>query len=512
MKNSKMVNYILPCVVEAMKDWKLMRDICAGERQVKEAGTTYLVKPNAKDTSVLNNERYAAYIQRAVFYAFTKRTVEGFIGQIFEKDPTTELPIELTALQTNADGEGSTAIQFAKRIVREVLTVGRVGMLVDFPKNAGAFTVKDVEDKKVQPTLKVYLAEDIINWRMTVIGAKLYLAMVVLAEAHEIEDGDFGTETVQKYRVLKLVLGADGQPAGVSFELHAPVKGKTATFEIEEEGTLTMASGNPFLQIPFSCIGAENNCVHIIDKPPLLDMANLNVHHYGDSADFQESLHVVGQPTFVVSGLTEEWYKDVLKGQIRFGSRGGIPLPENATAMLLQAEPNNLPKEGMEMKERQAVAIGAKLVEQKAVQRTATEASMENSAETSVIGSIVGNVNVVLERAVEWAAAFIMRTPPVKDENGENDMVFELASDFSMTRMTADELSALVAAWQQGALGYEEVRHAYRRAGYAFQDDDDVKAEADEALKNTMELTAAVQGKGKPPEKPGEKKTPPAAE
>ena len=45
------------------------------------------------------------------------------------------------------------------------------------------------------------------------------------------------------------------------------------------------------------------------------------------------------------------------------------------------------------------VALGAKLVEQKQVQRTATEAAIDDAAETSVLGSCVRNV----EAAYRWA-------------------------------------------------------------------------------------------------------------
>ena len=59
----------------------------------------------------------------------------------------------------------------------------------------------------------------------------------------------------------------------------------------------------------------------------MYDLAVLNIAHYRNSADYEESCFVTGQPTVWASGLTEAWVEDVLKGELRLGSFGGIPLP-----------------------------------------------------------------------------------------------------------------------------------------------------------------------------------------
>ena len=52
--------------------------------------------------------------------------------------------------------------------------------------------------------------------------------------------------------------------------------------------------------IPFTFIGATNND-HTIDDAPLLPLAELNIGHFRNSADNEESSFVVGQPTLFIA-------------------------------------------------------------------------------------------------------------------------------------------------------------------------------------------------------------------
>ncbi len=55
--------------------WKTMRDVCAGQTAVHQAGPAYL--PRLSEQS---DAEYAAYKGRALFYNATWRTVAGMIG------------------------------------------------------------------------------------------------------------------------------------------------------------------------------------------------------------------------------------------------------------------------------------------------------------------------------------------------------------------------------------------------------------------------------------------------
>src|SRR5690606_25812063 len=209
--------------------------------------------------------------------------------------------------------------------------------------------------------------------------------------------------------------------------------------------------------------------------PPLYDLAVLNIAHYRNSADYEESCFMAGQPTPFLAGLTKDWVEDVLKGGIYLGSRKAISLPQGGTAGLLQAQPNSLPFEAMQHKERQMVALGAKLVEQRQVQRTLGEARLEEASEVSILVSCTNNVAEAYRKCLAWAGMFAGVTDGIE---------FELNTDFEIGRMTAQERAQLLAEWQGGGITFEEYRYNLKRANIAYLDDEEAKA----AIQNDLRL------------------------
>jgi hypothetical protein len=126
----------------------------------------------------------------------------------------------------------------------------------------------------------------------------------------------------------------------------------------------------------------------------------------------------------------------------------------------------------MDTKERQMVALGAKLIEQKSVQRTLGEARLEYATEISVLGSCAKNVEKAYANALKWCGMFAGT-----DEASE----FVLNLDFELGRMTPEERKQLMAEWQGHGISWTEYRNALKRAGVASQDDQEAKDEIDSA-------------------------------
>jgi hypothetical protein len=258
--------------------------------------------------------------------------------------------------------------------------------------------------------------------------------------------------------------------------------GQHGNFRKKEVYSMIGGDGQPLKEIPFMFVGSDNND-SAVDSPNFYDLASLNIAHYRNSADYEEACYIVGQPTVVMTGLNEKWYEDVLKGKISFGSRGGIPLPVGADAKLLQAEERSMLKEAMEAKERQMTALGAKLVQQREVQRTATESKIENASESSVLANIAKNVSAAYKWALEWCAVFLNLS--------EAGIEFSLNDDFDISALTPEQQQQVVAAWQAGALSWEEMRAALKKAGIATEDDAKVK----ESIKKDAEAQLGMEAK-----------------
>lgn len=478
------VDFHLPEVRALMPQYMLINDCVAGSISVKAKGVKYLPQPNPSDISEMNVRRYDQYRERAVFYNVTRRTTGGMVGQVFQQAPVIELPPKLKVLEKNATGTGVSLVGLAKSATRAVITKGRAGLFVDFP-DVGDEVVsqQDVEKRGVRPTINFYEPEQIINWRIIDNGAEEILSLVVLKETYIVKDDGFEQTKRKQWRVLRLVGTVDekNQPnGGFAFICEIWRESQTAPFKTyNPEG----ADGKPLDRIPFSFIGSENNDPEL-DEPPMFDLADLNIAHYRNSADYEEACFIVGQPTLALIGLTPEWYKEVLGSTIDFGSRGGIPLPVGGDAKLLQTNETTMAFEGMQHKERQMVALGAKLVEMKTVQRTATEAGIDANNETSTLVSTAENVSAAFTWAIETAGLYA----------GSSGGKFELNKEFDLSRLTPEEQKAVIATWQAGGISRTEMRNRLRHGGLATQDDKTAFAEIDAEQQAQREVAAEELG------------------
>lgn len=443
--------------------YNIIRDCLAGEQTVKNKGVTYLPMPNADDASEANTQRYNAYKKRAVFYGATNRTLRGLCGQIFMRDPIVEFPDELSMIESDADGSGVNLIQLAKRGSRLVLGFGRLGLFADYPETEGATSRAEVESGDVRPTITLYEPWRVINWRTRTRGARILLELVVLEEEYITTDDGFEAKKEKQYRVLELT--PDNVYTVTIYRRTAKGSGNWAVYQ---SFTPTDADGKTLNEIPFTFVGSENND-SAVDEPPMYDIASLNIAHYRNSADYEESSFMVGQPTPVFAGLTEDWVTNVLKGTVKLGSRGAIMLPENGSADLLQAGPNTMPYEAMQHKERQMIALGARLVEQKRVARTATETAIDNTSENSVLASTAKNLSAGIMWCLQWCARYVGISPET------DELKFILNTDFDIAKMSPEDRRQLIEEWQQGAIAFEEMRANLRKSGIATLKDDDAR-------------------------------------
>lgn len=67
------------------------------------------------------------------------------------------------------------------------------------------------------------------------------------------------------------------------------------------------------------------------------------------------------------------------------------------------------------------------------------------------------------------------------DYSGDNfeDIEFELNTDFDLAKMSPEEVTAVMAAWQGKAISFTEMRFALKKGGVAFQEDEEARAEND---------------------------------
>ncbi len=473
------VTFIHPKVRKLFPLYDLIEDCLAGEVQVKFRQIRYLPQPNPEDTSKENELRYAQYLRRAVFYNVAQRTLAGLIGQVFLRDPDIKVPASLNDVVADATGSGVPLAQLAQQAAAFAMSCGRAGLYVDYPNNDEPASRADLEAGNVRPTFKVVGPKDCLNYRVKKRGAKIILSLVVFREDAIVKDDGFETVHRDQWRVLRL----DENDQYV-IEVYSNKIGA----QPDERYYPKDANGNPFDEIGFSFIGSTTNDPEP-DIPPMYDLCSLNIAHYRNSADYEENVYFIGQPTPVFSGLTEDWVNNVMAGRVGLGTRGGIMLPVGGQATILQVQPNTLAKEAMEQKEAQMLALGAKLVEGSQVVRTATEADIDNTSETSILSTVAKNTSQAFVWGLEWAAAFV--------GSSESGIEFSLNTEFDLVSMTPADRAQLLKEWQSGGIVFEEYRDNMRRAGIATLSDAEAKtkaaAEDAERLANAVAQATAIQ-------------------
>lgn len=440
--------------------WTAVRDCLSGEDAIKAGRSAYLPYFVPHDEA-----RYSQYLTRANFVNVTARTQKGLVGAIFRRAPQIELPAQIEHMLEDYDGSGQSLDQLGKIVSGELLGLGRIGLLSDYPSADPGLSAEDVSAMRLRATIATYRAEDIINWRAKSVGGSLVTTLVVLHETTEIAIDTFDYDVRDRYRVLALddagyyfqqVFDDDGVPTG------EPIYPRT--FE-----------GGMWTEIPFVFAGADNNRPEI-DQPPLYDLARVNIAHYRNSADHEESLFIHGQGTlFVSSDLSVEQWKEANPAGIVVGARKGHFLGSNGSATLLQVQANSAVREAMLDKEDTMRALGARLISQKGTNQTAEAARIDASSETSVLNNIANNASEAIESALEYACGFM---------GGDvDDVKYKLNTDFFDSSMTAQDVMAMIALEDRRTIGKTDVRAKLRSTGWVAENrtDDDLDADAVEA-------------------------------
>lgn len=396
------------------RNWKLVRDIIAGERCIKDHDLrnfnscyNYLPYPTVTHGTD-EDKRYRDYIERASLFNATVRTKNAMVGMIYSKDVTIDLPPELQYLDEDVDGTNVGIVDQSVELISDLIEVGRAGLFVDYPVVEGDLTRADLENAGYRSYIVKYKAEDIIDWYCTSNGASTVLAMVKLREYRCSRDSEYNEISEEVVRMLLLnELGIYEQriyDSEDNYEVYVPLDN----------------TGEPFDFIPFFFCGSQDNRPDV-DISPILELATLNIHHYRNSADYEESLFKIGQPMYTLAGLNDQWIKAYFPDGLKSGSSEVIMLPQGGKIDIAQPNPNTMALEGMKLKEQQMIALGARLISSGGQAETAEAARIKHASDGAVLKVLVKNANTCYNKAIMATQLF----------NGSvNDFTFEINDDF----------------------------------------------------------------------------------
>lgn len=412
--------------------WDKVEDCAEGQSEIHEEGTGYLPKLGGQ-----TDNEYRAYKQRAVFYNAVARTIDGLTGMIFLKPPVIEAPAGIDSILNDITMSGLSLHQFAEMVADEVITVGRCGVLVDYPPTENAVTVAQAQSLGMRPYATLYDADNIINWKTSRIANSEQLTLIVLAENYEEPIDEFEGSCKPQWRVLDLFEGAYRQRVFRKTD-------KDEFILISE--IYPQMNGKPITRIPFEFFGIRDNSP-CVDKPPLLDLAEVNLSHYRTTADYEHGLHFIGLPTPIITGVNLEQGE-----KINIGGSSALVFPQPDTkAFFMEFQGQGLGelREALRAKESMMATLGARmLAPEKRAAEAAQTASIHRAGENSVLASISQSVSIglthVLERLRDWSGV-------------SGDVKVTLNREFSPVAMTAQDLQALVQSWQAGAISHNSL-------------------------------------------------------
>jgi len=438
--------------------WQQTRDAVCGSVAIKAKKAKYLPVPDgetgaegASNLRYANEEtkgagtlRYRNYIKRAVYTNFTGRTKNALVGAVFRKNPIIAVPVGLEYLIDDATGDGLSMSQLAKDELCNLLEVGRAGFLVDYPQAGEGLSVEDIQLLDLRASIVPYTAEQIINWKADIINGRKLLTMVVLQEEYPASDDEFEHESKKQQRVLRLT------PEGYSQQLYRDDE------PYSDEFFPTKADGSRWMEIPFMFCGSKNND-YSIDDAPLADIAEVNLAHYRNSADYEESCFITGQPTlFITHSLSAEQFAEYNPNGIKLGSRAGHVLGETGSANLVQAEANTIVREAMNSKIQEMISIGARIVTDRGQNETAEGARIRFASENSVLGDIVNNLSEALYKCVEWVAEFM---------GVSGEIEFYLNTEFYDKSVDPQLIMSMVTLLDREIIGEEDIFERLKSAG-----------------------------------------------
>ena len=421
-----------------LEDCIKMRTVFEGDKAIKKNAETYVPKNKGVDIA-----DYNAIIQRSVFENFTEATAKGISGLIFAKEPTISLPTSLELLKDNIDMDDNTIVDLSQNIVNELMEVGRCGLLIDVPNiDTKGMSKPQTDALNIRAFTKLYKSETIINWRYEAINSVNKLTLLVLHEVYEDWTDDFTAEYKNRYRVYRLINNVCNV---------AVYEEKDKTFIATMEFKPVKANRKTINYIPFIPLTYKDISI-IPVKPPLMDIANINLNYYGVAVERRNVIHFVGNPFFMGKGInTRDSEGNALT--ITLGSSIAQIFQEpNADMKIVETQGTGLAFNESYLNDCKSTmaALGARLLVPEAnAQISENTMQMKTAGYRATIMQIANTASRAITQALKIIAEWEGQNP--------DEVKLELNTDYNLSEMDAQTITALVTAWQTGAIRQEDM-------------------------------------------------------
>jgi len=431
-------------VLDMMKGWEIMKAVTEGTEYLRENSEAFLPLEPREDY-----DAYIARVNRSVFSPFTQRLIRAATGLVLRKPITlTGDPYWTEMFKMNVDGCGSDLDEYARRVLMCSLIYGQSHILVDYPAPSGALTLAEERQQNRRPYWIEIDPNNLYGWRLDRESNYGNLVQVRLAEKAILPDGQFGEKVYDQIRVIEpgryrifrkkeqieeMYDVADNSVTG-NFEMGSADKDykqvETGSFSLGEIPLVTIYSGK-----------TDN----LVSKPPLLDIAYLNLAHFQRQADLIHSLHVASQPMLVMEG-----YDDQTKDLAISVNYAMATQPGNKVYYVEPAS-SAFDAQSAEIKElqMQMATLGiSTLSQQKFVAESADARRLDRVDTNSMLAMVSMELEQKLQKCFNLSAEYVGIEPPE----------VKISRDFDIERLIGQDITALTSLFDQQVIDREEFR------------------------------------------------------
>jgi hypothetical protein len=428
--------------VQAMEaDWALMDDLMGGTTAMRDAGTVRMPQWPLED-----EKAYAARLATATLFPAFSETVASMAGRVFGKPLVIgdDVPAEIQdRVLPNVDMAGRNLHAFASDVFELAMAHGLSFILVDHPRVEGAKTQADEQALGVRPYWVHIGAQQVLGWRTELTNGRHRLTQFRYQEVICEPDGEFGAVDVEQIRVL--------EPGRC--RLYRRVNGE---WTMTDDIVITVP------EIPIVTV-YTGRTGFMTAKPPLLELAHLNVKHWQSQSDQDTILHTARVPLLLRKGAEPQLDPETGKPMPMQISGSLIDVPESGdmkyvehTGAAIEAGHKSLE----ELKEQMKLA-GAKLLTATVLSLSESQAEDEQSKEVSQLAAMAEKLTDALDQALVFTAQWMN----IPGEAGHT----EIGADLTLGPVSVQGVETMTKI-EGRSVSAESVFDAAKRAGLVPSD------------------------------------------
>ena len=271
----------------AMKaDWTMISDIMAGAAAIRAKTTVYLPKYEGED-----QDEYKRRVQTSPWRPEFSDAVRSLASKPFDKEIRVNNPPDaIKPLTEDIDGRGNNLTAFSRELFRKGIAKGLHAILVDYPTMEPGQTRAAEIAAGARPYWVQIEADNIIALYTRVEEGREIVAHVRIREKVIVQDG-FSEKTVDRIRVM--------EPG--KWELWEKPSQQLA-WAIVEKGEIARGTGKK-TSIPLVLFFTGERIGELQVKPPLADLAQMQIELYQALSRLDEILTFASSPMLVAQGM-----------------------------------------------------------------------------------------------------------------------------------------------------------------------------------------------------------------